>query len=79
MLFNNQGQVVKLTRQEQIACRAATTLQRHLDKSGKEPSNKAREILNKRVKILQNLRETLWPSNEKPDAFFRLSERARLV
>ena len=79
MLFNNQGQVVKLTLQEQIACSDATTLQFILDKSGDIPSTKERKILNKRVNILQNLREKLWPSGDKPDHFFRLSERARLV
>lgn len=78
MLFNNQGQV-KLTLQEQITCRTATTLQQQLDKSSDVPSAKERAILNKRVNILQNLREKLWPSNEKPDAFFRLGARARLV
>jgi hypothetical protein len=78
MLFNNQGQV-KLTLQEQIACRTATTLQQHIDKNDTTIGAKAGEILRKRVAILKPLREKLWPSNEKPDAFFRLGARARLV
>ena len=79
MLFNTQGQVVKLTLQEQIACRDANTLQQHIDKSETTIGAKTKTILDHRMSILKPLREKLWPSNEKPDAFFRLSERARLV
>ena len=79
MLLNNQGQVVKLTLQEQIACRDANTLQQHLDKSETTISAKAKTILARRVSILKPLTEKLWPSGDKPDHFFKLSERARLV
>ena len=79
MLLNEHGQVVKLTLQEQIACRDANTLQHRLEKNETPISAKAKKILACRVSILKPLREKLWPSNEKPDAFFRLGERARLV
>ena len=79
MLFNTQRQVVKLTLQEQIACRDANTLQQHLDKSETPTSPAARAILARRVNILKPLREKLWPSGDKPDQFFRLMLRARLV
>lgn len=79
MLLNNQGQVVKLTKNQEQACREATTLQQHLDKNNTIISTKARAILNKRINILQNLREKLWPSGDKPDSFFQLGARARLV
>lgn len=79
MLLNNQGQVVKLTKNEEQACREATRLQQHLDKSETPASPAARAILARRVNILKPLREKLWPSNEKPDAFFNFMKRARLV
>ena len=79
MLFNTQGQVVKPTLQEQIAWRDANTLQQHIDKRETTIGAKAKTILARRVSILKPLREKLWPNNEKPDAFFRLGERARLV
>lgn len=79
MLFNNQGQVAILSLRQQMACRDANTLLRHIDKGGTTISAKANTILKKREEILKPLREKLWPSNEKPDTFFRLGERARLV
>lgn len=79
MMLNNQGQVVKLTKNEEQACREAIQLQQHLDKNETIIGAKAKTILARRVSILKPLHEKLWPSNEKPDAFFRLSERARLV
>lgn len=79
MLINTQGQVVKLTKNEEQACREATQLQQHLDKNETTIGAKAKTILARRVSILKPLREKLWPSNEKPDAFFNFLQRARLV
>ena len=79
MLFNEQGQVVKLTKNEEQTCREATRLQQHLDKSETTIGAKEKTILARRVSILKPLREKLWPSGDKPDRFFQLGERARLV
>lgn len=79
MLLNNQGQVVKLTKNEEQACREATRLQQHLDKNETPASPCARALLASRVSILKPLREKLWPSGDKPDRFFQLGARARLV
>lgn len=80
MLMNTQGQVVKLSKLEEQACRDATRLQQYIDKyPDVKPTQKEKNILHKRVEILKPLCEKLWPSGDKPDRFFQLGERARLV